>query len=267
MVQHFFSIIKPPGTGPHTIKNLHAKGVQSVGEFFQYAPYDAVLAQLQADLTKPSPRTRTGEHSSEPITCVKLMIATNSFGPGLGHKRLTDLMAIVSNNAGRTVWQKLRGLKAVRAGNNNLEQPQSSRTVESITTSLMQAAATAQVSIPSAAVSTFVQRFPYFLGFLQDNMIPMQVLDACPLSMHGHSSNRENKPTVVFSGFRDASLEEYIRHAGGVVTDTVNKKTSFVIIEDHHDNNAPAQTRKTARALELNIPIIQRSKARAHIPV
>ena len=60
---------------------------------------------------------------------------------------------------------------------------------------------------------------------------------------------------VVFSGFRDKQLQEYIIKEGGLVSDTISSKITHLIVKD-----TEAQTTKTQKAKKLGIEIISLKK-------
>ena len=56
---------------------------------------------------------------------------------------------------------------------------------------------------------------------------------------------------IVFSGFRDKNLEKHIENEGGIVSNSVNKNTDYLVIKE-----MDTTTGKIKKALELNIIII-----------
>ena len=59
-----------------------------------------------------------------------------------------------------------------------------------------------------------------------------------------------NGKTIVFSGFRDETLEKEIKKNGGNVSGSVSKKTDIVLVK-----NSEKETTKTKKAKELGILI------------
>jgi NAD-dependent DNA ligase len=56
---------------------------------------------------------------------------------------------------------------------------------------------------------------------------------------------------VVITGFRDGAIEEYISSQGGSISNTINKKTSLLIIKDED-----SKSKKLDAAQLLGIPIM-----------
>lgn len=65
-------------------------------------------------------------------------------------------------------------------------------------------------------------------------------------------SNEFMNKKIVFSGFRDAKLEEEIKKRGGKVTTTVSKNTSMLVALNKEEGSS-----KIEKAKELNIPIYE----------
>jgi NAD-dependent DNA ligase len=61
--------------------------------------------------------------------------------------------------------------------------------------------------------------------------------------------------SVVITGFRDKTIEQFVASQGGEVKDSVSKNTTLVIYADVMDEN----TNKLTKAKQLNIPLIKRS--------
>ena len=60
---------------------------------------------------------------------------------------------------------------------------------------------------------------------------------------------------MVFTGFRDKKLEEYIESNGGSVTTTVTSNTTLLV----HSDTSDLKSSKIKKAIELKIPIIKKS--------
>lgn len=61
-------------------------------------------------------------------------------------------------------------------------------------------------------------------------------------------NNNSSKRNVVFTGFRDQKLKEYVETIGDIVTDNITKKTDLVVYND--------ETNKLKKAKEMNIQIM-----------
>ena len=59
---------------------------------------------------------------------------------------------------------------------------------------------------------------------------------------------------IVFSGFRDKELEEFIEKQGGQVVGTISKNTSFLVVKDLDESSS-----KIAKAEDLNIKILSKT--------
>lgn len=68
----------------------------------------------------------------------------------------------------------------------------------------------------------------------------------------GKANSLDGK-TVVFTGFRNEELRKYIEENGGKVTDTVSKKTNYLV----HKDDADTETTKFVKARELGTETIK----------
>ena len=59
----------------------------------------------------------------------------------------------------------------------------------------------------------------------------------------------------VFTGFRDSSLKERIENKGGIVKDTLNSKTDFLIVKDKESGSS-----KIKKAEELMVKIMTKDE-------
>lgn len=91
----------------------------------------------------------------------------------------------------------------------------------------------------------FIEGLNNFKNFLKKNKIKI------PESKEIKKTNKYKNLIFVFSGFRDKQLEETIVEGGGIINNTVSKKTNYVIVKDLKSTSS-----KVERAKELNIEII-----------
>ena len=67
--------------------------------------------------------------------------------------------------------------------------------------------------------------------------------------------NNLNNMIIVFSGFRDADMEEDIKKRGGKVTTSISKNTTLLIV-----NKKDVKNSKYIKALELKVPILTKEE-------
>ena len=103
--------------------------------------------------------------------------------------------------------------------------------------------------------SLFVKNLPKFKKFFRD-------LENVPLINVGHLKIKKvaNKSTlfknqkIVFTGFRDLALEEFITSKGGKVTSTVTNNTTLLV---HSDDEISSSKYKKAK--DLGVPTMKKS--------
>lgn len=63
---------------------------------------------------------------------------------------------------------------------------------------------------------------------------------------------------IVLSGFRDEDLQNKLEKLGGIISETISKYVSYLVIKDKNLLNDP--TRKIIKAQKYNIPIITKEE-------
>jgi NAD-dependent DNA ligase len=75
------------------------------------------------------------------------------------------------------------------------------------------------------------------------------------------TSPAKTKGHIVFTGFRDASLEEELTKRGWINEKTITKKTNYLIVSDISEK----ETTKTAKAKAAGITILGRTDVLDHL--
>ena len=96
--------------------------------------------------------------------------------------------------------------------------------------------------------SVFIKGIVIFKEYLKDNKFLIYKLKK--VSKKKKNSTFENK-NVVFTGFRNKQLEEFIVNCGGKVQSQINSKTDILIVKEINDTSS-----KIKKAHELNINIL-----------
>lgn len=94
----------------------------------------------------------------------------------------------------------------------------------------------------------FIKGFKKFKKYLKENKFLKYKLKK--VSKNKKNSTFENK-NVVFTGFRNKQLEEFIVNCGGKIQSQINSKTDILIVKEINDTSL-----KIKKAQELNINII-----------
>jgi NAD-dependent DNA ligase len=112
--------------------------------------------------------------------------------------------------------------------------------------------------IGAESASLFVENISSSIAFLQECGIPIN--EPLPNNNPSHKSHIEQdsthvlyKKTIVFSGFRDKTLTDYLeQHYGTVCASTVNKNTFVLVVKSKEDTS----TSKIQHAQRFAVPII-----------
>ena len=74
-------------------------------------------------------------------------------------------------------------------------------------------------------------------------------------SLSSKLNNKLKSEFIVITGFRDSEIEEMIVSMGGTIQNTINSKTTLVIVKDINNTSG-----KVKRAKELHIKLISLSE-------
>lgn len=94
----------------------------------------------------------------------------------------------------------------------------------------------------------FISNLPKFIKFLEENKFLKIKENTTKIQNIG---NKFSGQQLVFSGFRDSKLEEYINNEGGKISNGVNSKTTMLVIKDKSTTGSKIQ-----KAQDLNVPVM-----------
>ena len=97
----------------------------------------------------------------------------------------------------------------------------------------------------------FIDNLPGFKNFLEEHPMIKIVISESKLNKSQVLNGKYQDQKVVITGFRDGAIEEYISSQGGSISNTINKKTSLLIIKDED-----SKSKKLDAAQLLGIPIM-----------
>ena len=117
----------------------------------------------------------------------------------------------------------------------------------------------------------FVSNYPKFLEFLKDHhpLLKPRITHKVKIKVKKIKSNYTNGTTVeiipklmpfinkkvVLTGFRDDAIIKFITDNGGEIMNTVNSKTTMIIVKDAEYTNS-----KIEKAKELNVPLMTKDE-------
>lgn len=98
--------------------------------------------------------------------------------------------------------------------------------------------------------SAFISKLPDFIKFLEIN--DFLKIEKSKNKKKGNTEGKLQGKNIVFSGFRDKELEEYISNEGGKFGNVVNSKTNLLVVNDIDGSSS-----KIVKAKTLDIKIVE----------
>lgn len=171
---------------------------------------------------------------SQPISTEDMIVASGTFGPGFGTKKLKALLDAIPD----LVLNKTVSLDQIEAVNGF-----SRKTAERVL-----------LGLPK-----FNDFYNQIKPFLQ--VSPSEEETECPFTAEeieatSQLASRLKDVIVVFTNFRDASLESILKDLGATVADSVSKKTTHVVVPDGNTTI----TGKVSKAHQYGITVVEKSK-------
>ena len=209
--------------GPGIVAKLYAAGFCTLGAMYAATAAD-FATRVEGFKAAAAQRTYDGLRASQASwTELNLMVASCTFGRGIGHSKLQPLLALSPVVAS---WSAA-AFKAARPSG------LSEKTIDEIVTAV-----------------------PAYLAWRTENGLAASAAApaAAPVIIPTGV-----KMTVVLTGFRDKELEAALAAAGHATADTVTKKVTHVV---HPDGPTPTST-KIAKARDLGITVLTVTEMRA----
>jgi NAD-dependent DNA ligase len=221
-IVNFFDKIDVKGFSTGNIKKLYDAGLKTV---------KAILTATKADLLKvdgfkDKMATKVYENLQEKmkeLDCVVLIAASNSLGRGLGKTKIALLIEEMPNIIKQRYIPTLTEITNIKGFEKK----------------------TAQL---------FIDNMPKFWEFVDENQLTCFLDDKevepgedAPEEL----GNNFTGEVFVFTGFRNAELEVYIKKCGGTVGSSITKKTTTLIRKDTEESSG-----KIDKAKELGVKIV-----------
>lgn len=218
-MEHFVSTLDIKNVAGGTLKRLYDAGYNTIPQLFSLTVADVL--KLDGFQQASAQRIVDGFQKAKTSQCPDIMVASNLFGRGLGKKKIALFIDAFPSILEGTVptMDQLTSIKG----------------------------------LGSATCETFLEALPAFFKFMKDIGVPCK-----PNSVASNSSRiitALQNATIVFTGFRNAEWEKQITAAGGKVTTSISKSTTFVVAADPHETST-----KLEKARSLGIRIITRSE-------
>jgi len=214
----FFEVLDVPGMGPAMAREIFDAGYETVAAVLKLSEHEfsTTIPGFDTD-SKRAIRYKLHQAASQ-ASCVTLMVASNAFGAGFGAKRLETI---------------LQGLATQKVGD-----------ISKVTVAQLEAID----GISTTTARKFIEGYKNYQRFLQDTRLsPLKCLEEAAQKLPRLSL----KGSVVFSGFRDAALEAELESRGYTISNTVTKKTVYVVTKDPGGASSKLQ-----KARDLGVKIV-----------
>lgn len=192
--------------GSGSILKLYTNKKRTLSDVFDMSVED--ISTIEGFQTKSAKNLHDGIHKRrKELTCLDYMVASNTFGRGLGTKNLK---------------------KIVESYNPVTSNP----SVEDIV---------AIDGIGSIYGKQYVENLPEFRKFLKDNRLECKEKNNTTTTTMG---DKMKGMVVVFTGFRDKQLEECVTKNGGKIATSVSSKITHLVCKAIEANNSKQKRAK-----------------------
>lgn len=226
---HALSELGAENVGPGIVAKLYEAGFHTLRDIYAATPAD-FAARVDGVKEKGAERIWTGLRVKQAAwTTLNFLVASSTMPRGVGHSKLTPLLAIRPDPASWVTDAAV--LKAAKPAG------LSDKTIDAIV-----------AAVPD-----------YLAWFATTGFGP--VVSSASSASAAPILKPEHQLVVVFTGTRDKALEAQLTSMGHVVADSVNKKTTHVV---YPDGPVPTSS-KITKAQELGIPTETLSTFKGHL--
>jgi NAD-dependent DNA ligase len=212
---HFMKTIGADGVREGILIKLYDAGYDTLNKIINLSKDD--IAKIEGFKDKSATNIYNSLANIKKADCLKLMIASNVFGRGLGEKKL------------KLIVDKYPDIAKQRLVNVSIDE-------------LIAINGIAQIS-----AKQFLEALPKFYDFMDD--IGLNSLCSSNNSKPVAKTNEPSKKfentfknkAVVFTGFRDKTVEKMIEDAGGRVVSAISGATDILIVKDLSDTTSKVQ--------------------------
>lgn len=227
ILEHFASSLDLPNVATGTLKKLVHHGFDTIPKVLAITVED--LLKIDGFQKTSATNVWKGIQKAKTATCTELMVATNTFGRGIGKKKLEVIVKAYPNIMQQRVPSKEELCNIPGIGENT--------------------------------ASSFLEGLPRFFEMMKDMNLhchTKQTPSATPppASVPSKADSRRSVQNlrIIFTGFRNASWERTIESQGGKVLSSVSKNVDIVVAADPNEKSG-----KLTKARELGISILSQA--------
>lgn len=225
-IYHFFSVLKIKGLGQQNIKKIYLAGFNTIEKILKMSKENFLSINNFGE--KLANNLLNAIHNSiKNVSLTKLMVGSNKLGHGLGEKKINEIIKKYPNIL--TEYKKWSNKEFI----NKLNELNGWNDKSSL---------------------LFVNNFNKFIKFMNSIKSFISFEQKSNISTKTIFLNK----IIVLSGFRDEDLQNKLEKLGGIISETISKYVSYLVIKDKNLLNDP--TRKIIKAQKYNIPIITKEE-------
>jgi NAD-dependent DNA ligase/DNA polymerase/3'-5' exonuclease PolX len=222
----FFSSLDVDGLSTGNVKRIMKAGFDSVPKILKMTKAD--FETVEGFKTTMVNKIYDGIHTKVgAATLLDIMVASNMFGRGIGERKIKPILEAFPNvlTTGETNAQKIAMLRTIPG-------------------------------IGPENAKSFVEHIGDFMAFLKDCDLEGKLLSntlkpATTTDKNLDTSHPLYGKHVIMTKTRDQKVIDGLARVGGILDDTIGKKTDILIVKSHDD-----ESNKTKYAKEHNIPIM-----------
>ena len=221
-IYYFFSTLDTKGLGEKNVEKMVEIGLDSIKKIIE-ADRDILLTVDGFKDKTVDKLIASIKEALTDITLPRLMAASSKLGHGVGEERMKLVLAVYPNLlTDYKKWSKQEFIDKLKEINGWEEK----------------------------TASLLVTNLPEFIKFY-DSIKKHITIEMKKVTKKGIFTDK----TLIFSGFRDKTMQEKIEAMGGKIGSSVSKNTDYLVVKDIEET-----TDKIKKATELGVKIITKDK-------
>ena len=221
-IENFVSKMEFKGISVGIVKQMYEADINTITKFVNITKEELLKVDGIKE-KKANNIVESIENTLKDLDCLKLMMASNTFGRGFAIKKIKLIMDNVEDKEfkNKPTIEDLIKIKGIEK-----------KTAEK-----------------------FINNIDNYIKFLKETKIKCnfedKLQDKSKDKLQDKSKNKFENMNVVFTGVRDKELEKKIANGGGNVKSSVTKSVNYLIVKDKDSKSS-----KVEKAKELKIKII-----------
>jgi len=217
-IENFVSKMEFKGISVGIVKQMYEADINTIKKFVNVTKEELLKVDGIKE-KKANNIVESIENTLKDLDCLKLMMASNTFGRGFAIKKIKLIMDNIEDKEfkNKPTIEDLIKIKGIEK-----------KTAEK-----------------------FINNIDNYIKFLKETKIKCNFEEKSQEKSQDKSKNKFENMNVVFTGVRDKELEKKIENGGGNVKSGVTKSVNYLIVKDKDSKSS-----KVEKAKELKIKII-----------